>query len=408
MASNKRSMGWEDVPDSINTKNFYDMYDAVTLEPNEWTQFRLVGDIVMLKIGWIPAKKKGGGLTAYPVVSLSNNEEDCPLVEAGIKQQDIFLTNVIVRELQENKPRKAGTVPDQEFRKVGDKWWSPIKVLKLPFGAVQKVKNLGQLNKVKSKTGEIKVMPLNHPKFGRDILVSYDPKGQGSGMYDIQKEDRSPLTEEESSYLLYNLELVFDCIQTYDDIVESIQKAYDEDLFDDDNCNMKALRRLVEESDDDDDDDNDDDDMDLDEDDEDEPPKKKSKKKVVEDEDDDLDLDDDDDEDEPPKKKSKTTSKTKKKVVEDDDDDEDELDDDDLDLDDDEEDEPPKRSSKKKPPVKSKKKVVDDEDDLDLDDEDDLDLDADEEDEPPKRSKKSTSSKTQRRTKKSFDDEVPF
>lgn len=243
----KKTTGWDELPSFSDNKNYYDFYEAVELS-GEYEQLRLIGDITVVKIGWIPALKKNKGVTAYPVLSLLNDGKACPLSEFGMQIQTVILTNSIVRSIQEQEPdKKKINIPDKEFREPGDKFWSPIRVLKLPSQAAQNVKNLGALNKVKSKDGKIVTYPLNHPKFGRDILIKFDRTQSGSAMYSIQKDDdRSPLTEEEKNYLLFNLENVFEAMPTSDFIYECIMKAYNQDLLDKDNCsNLAKLKKFA-------------------------------------------------------------------------------------------------------------------------------------------------------------------
>jgi hypothetical protein len=464
-----------------------DIVDMATFPANEWVQMRFVGPIVAYGRHWVTTKKKAGGTTQFPVTCLAFDQEteeidstkECPWCEAEsekIRSSKDFYVNAIIRSVQEDEPAKKGKpTPDEEesgFKKKGSKAWTPVRVVRLTQSLVRELKKLGSLNRHKSKkTGEQKAYPLSDERFGCDVNIMYDPNEKvASKKYTVQKADKSPLTEEEQDYLLWNIEKLLTPLKLKDAQREFESWAKRNEDGDESGSNKKKGKGRKDEDEDDDldddeddeaapkgkkgkaattakkgkkpvdDDDEDDDDLDdddLDEDEDDEPaPKKGGKKKPVdededEDEDDDLDDDDldedDDDEDEPPVKgvkkgKAKPPAKKSSRVVDEDDEDEDE-DDDDLDEDDDEEDDdpPPKKGNKgkaKQQPTakKGKSKPVDDEDDDDLDEDDDED---DDEDEPPAKSGKKGSKPVAKSAKKGGkkrsdddddddDDDVPF
>lgn len=406
MAEKKRGSGWSDIPDSPNQNKYDKDFDRFSFPDGDWAQIRLIGNVYDYNVHWVPAvKKQNESLTAYPMPCRKNidSKKPCPLCQAGIKRQTVYLSNAIIRDLQEDKPERIkGPPAGTEFRKAGDKWWSPVRVIQFPFGVAQSIKNISALNKAKTKDG-IKVFSLEHPKYGRDLNILLDKNQSGSGMYNIQKEDKSPLSDEEKEYLLYNLELIYDYIPDVNDMLEALRGSYDKDALSSENCDIKVVKALLrgaESSHTDDDDD----------DDEDEAPKskksskkddsrgsKKSSKKRDDEDDDDLDDDldselDDEDEDEEEKPKSKKGSKSKKSSKKDDDDD---------DLDDEDEDEKPKSKKKGKSAKKSKDDLDDDDLDDDLDSElDDDDLDDDEDEKP-----KSKKGKADKSKKKSKDDD---
>ena len=246
----KKSTGWDDIPESGKFSDYRECYERFSYPNGEWSALRLVGDVVTLDVHWVPTLKKDGKETAFAQVCRKNlgKDEPCPNCKGGIKIQSITLSNAIIRDKQEDKPgkKKRKQPTDKKFREKDDKFWSPIGVVQFPPGAAQKVKNLGRLNKAKDKkTGKTKNLHLNHPRFGRDISVMYDPTQSGTGMYDIQRDDRMPLTPEEKSYLLFNLEKVYDYIPKASSMVEALQKAYNNELFDNENCNMKNIKGIV-------------------------------------------------------------------------------------------------------------------------------------------------------------------
>lgn len=438
-----------------------------------WVRLRPVGPIAVKGVHWVPADLAKAEEAAanpkgkerpknFPQICLAFNPEteevdstaECPWCKSGhdlIRLNSSYYQNFIVRELQEDEPKKKGQETKKEtktgFKEKGSTAWTPVRVLPMSNNLVNEIKAISALNRHKDKkTGEKKAFPLTHAKYGRDIMVMYDADEKvAAKRWKVQLEDKSSLSEDEQNYLLWDIESL-DAPKSLKDAKEEYkrwakrQKAStrdDDDSDDDDSDDSddeddedepkakkkgkgkadKKAKGKKPKDDDDEDDLDDDDDLGDDDDDEDDAPKKKSKGKKSkddDDEDDDLDdeddLDDDDDDDEPKKKKkskskgkSDKKSKGKKSKDEDDDDedDDDDLDDDDLDDDDEDDDDEPKKSQKKSgkgASKKSKRDSEDDEDDLDDDEDlDDDDSDDDDEDEP--KSKKKGKGKADKKAK---------
>ncbi len=410
MAQKSHGMSWGDVnPSSGNdNKSYMDVIDLHKFDP-EWSAIRLVGSVFPIRQHWIPVQTKGGKKNFSRVcLKTLDPSAHCPYCEAGFKTSSIFLHNAIIRSIQEDKPenKKKLRIPEgQEFRKKGDTFWSPVRVVQLPSTIASKIKSFTKINKVKAKSGAIKCFDVNHPKYGTDLLISFDGDKAGTAKWDVQKDVRSPLTQEEMDYLLYDLDLVYDCIEDEDESLRTLIDIWNKssEIITNDDCNVSSLRKLVGSSsksssyDDDEDD----------EDEEETPSRKKkstksSKRKPVEDdledEDDELDSTDDEDDDdleeeETPsrKKKSSKSAKNRRDV-----DDEEDLEDDDLEDEDDDDEETSsskKKSSKKQVKSSKRKPVEDDDDDLEDEDlEDDDDEDDEDEEETPSRKKKSTKS----------------
>lgn len=395
--------------------------------------YRFVDGVQPYQEIWLPIFNKGKPViskTGKPVrvpfyvtnYNLETHKIDdslpaCPFVETAEKMnkhladddqlrvKQGYLANAIDREAQENPPKKVVPPTKAELKAKFYDIESPSTKMTAVFDMTpslfRKIKGLRGLNKAKNKkTGETTEYNVTDPKYGCDVNIKFDPSEKGGAMYDAQKGERTPLTEEEQEYLLWDISSVIEPM----DFKEAKKEA--ERLWKEFSKSIKGGKSL----------DDDDDDLPDDLEDEDEKPAKKGKKKSKVDDDDDDDepvvknkgkkkskVEDDDDEDEddePVKKKS-----AKKKKVADDDDDSD--DDPDVDLDDDDDDEPvsKKKSAKKKKPAdddddededdepvvkkgsksKGKKKPADDDDDDDeiegLDDDDDSD-DDDDDDEP--------------------------
>lgn len=388
---------------------------------------RLAGPVAARGVHKVKVNKRDGTKTEITKTCLAfNNETEekdstikCPycLLDSDLSRfSKIYFANGIVRELQEEKPTKLKKPTASEvktgFKDVNSDTWTPFRVLRVPSSLALRISQLGDKNKVKGKDGTPKAFPMNHPKFGRDMEMSFDASLPPANMYSADPtegpdgEKFSPLNEDELDYLMYDMDPLYptesldEAKKEAKSLAERFGKvAKDEDSDDDDDDEPPAKKSKSKKPSDDDDEeasDDDDEEMDFDEDD-DEPPAKKSKasaKKPADDEEDEESGDDDDeelddDEDTPPAKKSKAAAlKTKAKKAPVDDDEDEDSEDEDLDeqgLDDDDE-EPPAKKSK---PKSKKPPVDDDEDDDSLDD-----LDEEEEDEPPAKKSKVTSKKS--------------
>ena len=376
-----------------------ELIDVFKWPDGKWVQVRLMDrGLLPISTHWVPIiGSKTGKESKIPRLCLNIDPTSgkalkgkCPYCELGdtARAQDHYYFNAIIRELQEDQPKKAvkPTSAEREtgFKDIDSRSWTPVRAIRLPGGLLDQFKAQKDLNKHKSKkTGETKKYAINHDKYGVDFNVMYDSSIKGGQKYKISKEGRTPLTEEELEYLVYDLdgaaiakEMGLKTLEEALRDVKTLTLAGGKGGKDDDE--KSKGRRVID----------DDDDVDLDEDDE---PKKKGKKSKHrdddEDEDEDEDEDDapfkkkgkkskhrDDDEDEEPKKKK---GKKSKDEDEDDEDDEDEKpskkskkskhrdDDDDEDEDEDEDEKPSKKSKKSK-----KSKHRDDEDDEDEDDDD--------------------------------------
>ena len=391
----KRGKSWAEVKPSNMRAKYSDLYERFKIpNPPEFARVRLLGDVYELIIHWVPTKTKQGADSAYPVLCRKNNgdAEKCACCAAGIKEQRVYLVHAIIRDEQEDRPAKSAPIPEgTEFRKPGDKWWSPVRVLQLPGGAIARIQRLGERNTVADEGG--KAFDISHPKYGRDLTIALDPNQTGSGMYEIQKEDRSPLTKEERKYLLYDLDSVYDYVEDNAEIMRNLASSYERGTLTEDNCDLEALHKLLVKF-------GLDSDVDDDDDDEEERPSKSKKggkgKKRSRDEDDDDedDLDDEDDEEEERPAKKAKSSKSKKRSRDEDDEDDEDLDDDDLDdPEEDDEDEKPRKSKKSKP-----------KDEDDEDDEDD-DLEDEDEEEPRKSSKSKKGGKSKKRSRDEDEDD---
>ena len=355
-----------------------ELIDVFKWPDGKWVQVRLMDrGLLPISTHWVPIiGSKTGKESKIPRLCLNIDPDSgkaikgkCPYCELGdtARAQDHYYFNAIIRELQEDQPKKAVKPTSSEretgFKDIDSRSWTPVRAIRLPGGLLDQFKAQKDLNKHKSKkTGETKKYAINHDKYGVDFNVMYDSTTKGASKYKISKEGRTPLTEEELEYLVYDLdgaaiakEMGLKTLEEALRDVKTMTLASGKGGKDDDG--KSKGRRVI----DDDDDDDDEDDApfkkkgkkskhrDDDEDEDEEPKKKKGKKSKDEDE------DDEDDEDE---KQSKKSKKSKHRDDDEDEDDEDE---------DDEDEKPSKKSKKSK---KSKHRDDDDDEDDDEDDDD--------------------------------------
>lgn len=455
----EKKQRWSDIGDIPSGRgdkksNPSDRLSVYKFPDKKWVTVRLYPGMVTTAGYWVTTKKKDGSRGRFfaPCISFDPETHECDESKADpwrdaakqlntysddkskpnekvISYQRTGWINAIIRAEQSKEP---GTLPkhtkaerESGMKDKDSESWTPAYAVRMTKTLVERVQGLkGTNTHHNKKTGETASYQMSDMRYGCDLMIKYDKDAAPASQYDVQKSDRSPLTEEEKAYLLQDLSLLVDEPVSEEEVVKDFEswakrneveidmptkskksKAQDEDL-------KKKKGRVVEDEDDEDEDDedeapapkksskkpaakskkvvdeDDEDDDDLDDEDEDDEPAPKSKakskgKKVVEedDEDEDEDLDDEDEDDEPaPKKKGKPVaakSKGKSKIAASEEDDEDEEDEDDED-----EEPAPKKGKKVAAPVKGKKKPV-----VEEDEDDDLDDDEEDEDEPAPKAK---------------------
>ena len=424
--------GFDSIPDKSSRDNvretdMFEVYQLNKKAKDTWVTLRfLPGDLLPIKKHWIKimgGKDKDKELK-IPRMCVSFNPDSreplrgmkCPYCalehgndESGAPAQVDFKwwTQAIVRDEQASAPRKQPKRTKNE-QKTGKKEktsdsWTPVYCIPLTNSQAGMIRTMGERNfaMVKDKKSGQKIktqFPITDAKYGLDIDIKYVPSNPPTNRYVMEKGERTPLTEEERDYLVWDFD-------DWEGIYDALGRLNEADAM----ADFKKMDVIGSNSDSDDDDDYDEDDnMSLGK-------KKKGKgkdsaksgKKKRRDLDDDEDDDDDEDEDDRPSKKKKPTKS--KRLLDDDEGDDD-------DDDEDEDDRPKKKkkssdksskSSKSAKSGKKKRSVLDDDDD----DED--------EDEKPKKKKKSSdkssksskSSKSDKssvkKKKKSSDDDEP-
>ena len=285
---------WSDmnIPSGTSDRKRLDeFFEKLEFKNKVWKPIRLVGAVFAFAEAWIKIKAKSGKIVSFPKYSRDLNpvtgkweKNGCPYREGGVEFRIRFLSNVIDRNVQDNEPKKKKKLSKSE-RKTGFKdpkssSWTPVRVYTVPNMSAQQIQGWSETNKkINKKTGVAKAYGLEHEKFGRDIQVKYNKDAAPASMWQLDKGKRTPLTDEEKEYLLWNLKFA---VESMWDDKSKARKEWE-----------RIKENLVDENED-----------------EDEKPKKKKRNKELEDidEDDMMDLEDIGD-----KKKKKKGKKKKKK-----------------------------------------------------------------------------------------------
>jgi hypothetical protein len=202
---------------------------VLELPADEFVKGRFVGPVMSVALYWFDILKKDGTKTKIPRVCLDYDptkqamvRDICPYRASGKGQlAQSYYTNFLVRDLQDAMPRKKNLVlpsGNEKKKKVllddfechiknfDTKSWTPYRLLRLTATLAEKAINLKNLNVHKVK-GVAKKFSIAHPKYGMDVNVMYSPKAAGAAKYDLQREDRTALTEEEMNYLFQPLDI---------------------------------------------------------------------------------------------------------------------------------------------------------------------------------------------------------
>ena len=208
------------------------MSDLVPIHPwpeGDYDALRMVGPVFSVEQIWfkIPTRAKPNG-QSIPKQCLDHDGETdkhvtdiCPYFKSGLgRPGKKYYVNVIVRSLQQDSRGRPLDFPVSRtaietrlgykayWGKKGDERKTPVRVLEVPDGQVEKLKSLRKLNRGKTADGVATVFELSDPKMGCDINIMFDSTKKGAACYDIQKGDRTPLTREERSYIIFPLDLL--------------------------------------------------------------------------------------------------------------------------------------------------------------------------------------------------------
>lgn len=232
-----------------------DIVDLYKLPNQTYVRLRLIGGVMQTGSYWATTRKKDGSTGQFMVGCNSWNPEthtqddskadpwrdfEREQIEAGVSRTDRlvrfssnYFMNAIVRSIQDAEPTRKSEHTDQEkesgFKEKDSDSWTPVRVISLPASVLDAIQKMKEINivKLKKKDGTVvtKKFDMNHPKYGCDVLIMYDPAKAGASKYTVNKGDgRTPLTEEEQEYLTYDLDLLY---ETFDPkVMESSFKSW--------------------------------------------------------------------------------------------------------------------------------------------------------------------------------------
>jgi len=255
-----------------------DLFDTLKIEDGQTITVRLLHAPMKVASYWIQQQYKDRKDNKNKIIGINKlatnqnletggfTEDSCPygaayasrkydyeVAEAkfkpkALKLENQYLVNAIVRELQDDEPKKKTppTVKEQKlrsmygvkgrFKEQESKTWTPVRVLKIKEGVIKQIVELSHQNLHVIKKDGVKeklLFPVEHPRYGMEFRISYDSTKPAALMYKVERhyivdEDdnriaRIPLTEEEQSYLMYDLTKVATLIET----PEAAKKEWD-------------------------------------------------------------------------------------------------------------------------------------------------------------------------------------
>ena len=318
--------------DSLRESEIFEIFPLSKKANGNWVSIRLLDlDLLPIKKHWIKimggkdkdkeikiprmcvnfdpdnqGKPLNGMKCPYCGIAHGNDESGAPA------QYDYkWYAQAIIRDEQAAAPRKMPKFTKKEQKtgkkEMGSESWTPIMCIPLSNSLAGKIKELGERNihTVKDKKSGKKskqAFQVNHPKYGCDIEIKYNPKKSPAERYTIERGDHTPLTGDEKEYLTWDFD-------NWNEIYDMLGRLNEEAAMADFK-KMDVIGVNTNDSDDGDDEDDEDDDMALGR-------KKKvgkaDKKKRRSDDDDDDEDDDEDEDDRPSKsKKSKKSAKSSK------------------------------------------------------------------------------------------------
>lgn len=195
-----------------------DFIDFIKMPDNEFVQMRLVGPTFSYAVHWIEVfSEKSGAKVRFAknCLGYSHETEDfddtkCPYCKAGLKTSIDYISNAIIRDLQDEYTHSTKKWEETEketgFKDKASKSKTPVRVVRFTATTAEKLKKRSLSNKAKDKKGNVKNYPLSDSKYGKDINYLYNSKGTGSGKYEIEVQELTPLNDEEKDYLLWDIE----------------------------------------------------------------------------------------------------------------------------------------------------------------------------------------------------------
>lgn len=232
--------GWSTIKPKTGSENLPRLDTLVRMldlskYPGEWVEIRAIGPVLSYALHWLEFTKNDGTTVRIPKLCYNYDHESeefksngCPWCESPFPGRQNYISNVIVRALEENMPKNI-SIREKEKKVVnwnghkccllerGSKSWSPAQVINVPPTAAGGIASLKEFN-VWVKKGEVftpakknspggETFEISDIKYGMDISVKYDPKAAGTAKYAFQAGDRIALTREELLFPLNDLRL---------------------------------------------------------------------------------------------------------------------------------------------------------------------------------------------------------
>ena len=189
---------------------------------------RFIGQVVSYCQFWFQVETSSGRRVSVQKLCLDWDDEAqtfvrnvCPYRTAGLKGQINYVSNGILRSLQDQIPltlpahtefeRTARDVEGSKayWKEHGSESWTPVRILRIPVGLAVRI----QSGCVRSG------YDLAHPKYGRDLLIKFDREETPDKMYDLRVKEEDRIDAGGASYLQYPLDIV---------TPETLAKANDE------------------------------------------------------------------------------------------------------------------------------------------------------------------------------------
>jgi hypothetical protein len=224
--SPKSAMGRSDRLEDLFGEYFFDYNDAVKEQ-----ELRPIGPVIAYEYYWFDIITEKGKSVRIPRLCIdldpytdTYTSENCPFRASGLGGQGRFyLVNAIWRKQQDAKPAKLPKKNEFEskLRKVmpktpdfpqgweayqlspGSSSWTPVYVLKLSANSAASVVDMIGENTYKGKTYD-----ATHEDHGFDLLLKYNPKGTGTGKFQLNKGEQNALDDEEMDYLVHKLDVL--------------------------------------------------------------------------------------------------------------------------------------------------------------------------------------------------------
>ena len=186
----------------------FEIVEFIKMPDNEFVPMRLIGPTFSYATHWIEfhSEKQGKKVRfAKPCLGYSHDTEEfdesaCPYCKAGMKASVDYISNAIIRDIQDeyvHKPKKwEKSERKTGFKDKASKSKTPVRVVRFTANTAERLKKRSQSNKAKNSEGKVESYPLSDSKHGRDINYLYNSKGTGTGKYELEVQENSKLNSE--------------------------------------------------------------------------------------------------------------------------------------------------------------------------------------------------------------------